>query len=259
VERDPADESLQLERLGQLGRLVHPREHRRRRVRDGLHRRQLVVAEHPRAADGAERDGDDAVARAHRDEDAALGPRDRVQARVDDVRALRVVDREGGALADDRVDPGRLPVEGDRLPDERGVVRAAVTRGGEDGAGAVVLDPGEVDELEPEGGGELVQKSHGGLVGRRGGEERPRQRRLHARRRLPALAQHPRAPARGRGRDRGSGAQRRADERRHRSDQHRLETCVHWAGFTGAPDDRDAHPALKDGPTGLLASPPFGG
>ena len=170
LERDVRDQPLALERVGERDRRTGTLQRQPCFAHERLHPAQLVLVEHARAPDRAEDDRDHLVAGPNGHEDAALGPGDRVQTLVDDGGVLGVVDRERGPLADGGVDPGRLAVERDPLADQGGVVPAALAGGDEHGGEPVVLDQGQVREVELERVGELVEQ-HLRDVGRLGGVE----------------------------------------------------------------------------------------
>ena len=251
LERDVRDQLLTLERVGECDRRARALEREAGLADEGLHPGQLVLVEHARVAHGAEDDADHLVSGANRDEDAALDLGDRVQAPIDDRRVLGVVDRERRSLTGGGVDSGRLAVERDPLPDQSGVVLSSLARRDEHGNASFVLDQRHVREVELEDSGELVEEQRRDVGGVGGVEQPLRETRAPRRwvvgRSGPALlpatsSQHARTHRRDGQRE------SREVEQRHRTDEYRLSLSVHRI-----PDDRDAHAALKDGPSGLLA------
>ena len=120
--RDPRDQPFSLECVCDRIRGARSLERETRLGRERLHQHELVEVEEPRTADGGEDDADHVAASPHRNEGAALDLRNVVQPLVHDRRALGVVYREGGALANDGADAGHLLAQGDRLPDQLLVV-----------------------------------------------------------------------------------------------------------------------------------------
>ena len=156
--RDPRDQALSLERVRDRVRRARPLERETGLGGERLHQHELVEVEEPRTTNRGEDDADHVAASTHRNKGAALDVRDVVQPLVHDRRALGVVDRERGPLANDRADAGDLLAQRDGLAEQLLVVLAALPRGDDDRSPAVVLDDREVRDIQLEEPGQLVQE-----------------------------------------------------------------------------------------------------